>query len=119
MSNAHYAHTVNGSVTTLLLLVAVYACTNVTHSAEPRLAEPTNHEIVVDTMTDDLLFFRMCAQQATMLAQQTADFGVLGLMTTVAAIGISTDPAKSVPHLGRESYGGSTDAVGILSAQSE
>ncbi|MDJ0740070.1 MAG: hypothetical protein QNJ91_10150 [Gammaproteobacteria bacterium] len=51
-----------------------------------------NDALVVANMTADLRDFGMCSQQARLLADQTADFGVLGLMTTVAAVGMRTEP---------------------------
>lgn len=50
-----------------------------------------NHQLVIANMTADLQTFRLCPEHAEMLAEQTADFGVLGMMTTVAAFGLDAE----------------------------
>ena len=78
----------------LLLCATAYSFTQGTRSGDHGQAALNNQDLVVANMTADLRDFHMCSEQAAMLAEQTADFGVLGLMTTVAAIGISTDPGS-------------------------
>jgi hypothetical protein len=58
-------------------------------SFAPPTPEPHDRELVVANMTADFVDFGVGRGQAEMLARQTADFGTLGEMTTVAAIGIS------------------------------
>lgn len=47
-----------------------------------------NLQLVISNMTDDFRYFGICGEQAEMLAEQTADFGTNGIMTTIAAVGI-------------------------------
>ena len=47
-----------------------------------------NLQLVIRNMTDDFRSFGICGEQAKMLAEQTADFGTNGIMTTIAAVGI-------------------------------
>lgn len=47
-----------------------------------------NLQLVISNMTEDFHAFGICGQQAKMLAEQTADFGIGGIMTTIAAVGI-------------------------------
>lgn len=47
-----------------------------------------NLQLVIRNMTDDFRYFGICGEQAKMLAEQTADFGTNGIMTTIAAVGI-------------------------------
>ena len=47
-----------------------------------------NLQLVIRNMTDDFRAFGICGEQAKMLAEQTADFGTGGIMTTIAAVGI-------------------------------
>ena len=47
-----------------------------------------NLQLVIKNMTDDFRHFGICGEQAKMLAEQTADFGTNGIMTTIAAVGI-------------------------------
>lgn len=54
----------------------------------------TNDLLVVRNMTVDFQSLGLGTQQAKMLAEQTADFGVLGMITTVAAIGLVTHPIE-------------------------
>jgi hypothetical protein len=51
-------------------------------------AEFRNLRLVIRNMTDDFQYFGIGRQQAEMLAEQTADFGTHGMLTTMAAVGI-------------------------------
>lgn len=52
-----------------------------------------NYRLVVSNMSAVFSAFGLGGQQGEMLARQTADFGTLGAMTTVATVGITTAPA--------------------------
>ena len=55
-----------------------------------------NHLLVVHNMSADFRSFGIGTQQARMLAEQTADFGVLGMLTTMAAVGIDPFPGRRI-----------------------
>jgi len=50
--------------------------------------ELNNIQVVVRNMTEDFRYFGIGPEQAAMLAEQTADFGTSGMLTTMAAVGI-------------------------------
>lgn len=82
-------------VTLLTVCLSVAVAVLISQSNLARVSvrpAPSNHAQVINSMSADLRDFRMCNEQAQMLAEQTADFGVLGMMTTVEAIGIDTRP---------------------------
>lgn len=80
---------------TLAKTAAVLSLIAIQHAAPlPASAESDNdqteqnHAVVVRNMTDTLRSICLGGQQAAMLAEQTADFGTRGMLTTVAAIGL-------------------------------
>ena len=58
--------------------------------------QTANHRLVVSNMTALFRAFGLGGQQGEMLAQQTADFGTLGAMETVATVGISVESADAL-----------------------
>lgn len=116
MYETHHIEVAHRIAAGLLLCATAYAFTRVAFTGEPRQAEISNHEFVVANMSADLESFGFCPRQAAMLAEQTADFGVLGLMTTVAAVGIDTGrPAPSSP-VENESIGSKASRTAMHSA---
>jgi hypothetical protein len=55
--------------------------------ADELAAAEANHQLVVRNMREDFRSFGIGVQQAQMLAEQTADFGTKGMLTTMAAVG--------------------------------
>jgi len=109
MTHLQYTDAVHNVAAGLLLVATLYSFAQFTQPEKTRDSKPVfdeigNQAIVVANMTNDLRYFRMCPQQAAMLAEQTADFGVLGLMTTAAAVGIDTKPATSRPPIERTAF---------------
>lgn len=117
MTSMHYADTAHSIAAGLLLFATAYPFVQVTRSDETHEGELTNRELVVANMTADLQYFHLCSQQAAMLAEQTADFGILGLMTTVAAVGISTEPAGGRERFDRVAYEAAPAQVRVLAVQ--
>ena len=109
MTSMHYADTAHSIAAGLLLCATFYTFTQVARTDEAHLRQLTNHEVVVANMTADLRYFQLCPEQAAMLAEQTADFGVLGLMTTVAAVGIDTEPATDGDQFNRVAFDRAAD----------
>lgn len=58
--------------------------------------EIENQQLVISNMTGDFRDFGLGTEQAKMLAEQTADFGTLGMLTTMAAVGIVPLPVNMV-----------------------
>jgi hypothetical protein len=58
--------------------------------------ESENYRLVVRNMSAVFSAFGLGGQQGEMLAVQTADFGTLGAMTTVATVGIDAAPADTL-----------------------
>ncbi|MGB5254796.1 MAG: hypothetical protein WBN68_18970 [Sedimenticolaceae bacterium] len=56
--------------------------------------EIRNQQLVIRNMTGDFRDFGLGREQARMLAEQTADFGTLGMLTTMAAVGIVPLPVN-------------------------
>ena len=78
--------------TSLVMAVIVHLSTPAPAAADAEQsskASEENLQLVIRNMTADFHAFGIHGQQARMLAEQTADFGTLGIMTTIAAIGIT------------------------------
>ena len=80
-------------IKTAVLVVAVVAYLTITAPSfadqdyRPQRSDE-NLELVVRNMTRDFHAFRICGEQAKVLAEQTAAFGTIGIMSTIAAVGI-------------------------------
>jgi hypothetical protein len=75
----------------LITAVIVHFTTTAPAVADPEewiKQSESNLQLVIGNMIDDFRAFGICGEQARMLAEQTADFGTSGIMTTIAAVGI-------------------------------
>lgn len=89
----HYSCEAAAAVVVGVLVTASWTLALSDPPAAASNEEMENHRLVVSNMTSVFQAFGLGGQQAEMLARQTADFGTLGAMDTVATVGIPAGPA--------------------------
>jgi type II secretory pathway component PulJ len=80
---------INGALLAAAAITSLTITTPVIADSERQMTQSEeNLQLVIRYMTEDFRAFGICGEQAKMLAEQTADFGTSGIMTTIAAVGI-------------------------------